>query len=62
METFKAGVQRGNDDKLVPQFTDWRSGEDFELCLVFPPTRYVPERVRALSLFLQQKLAALDLA
>lgn len=48
-----AEVLRGD---LVPLFDDWQSEDEFEFYLVFPPTRYIPERVRALATFLQQRL------
>lgn len=44
--------------ELVELFQDWHSGDAFEFFLVFPPTRYIPERVRALAAFLNDSLTA----
>lgn len=41
---------------LVPIFEDWNSDDEFVFFLVFPPTRYIPQRVRALADFLQNRL------
>lgn len=46
-------VERGD---LVPLFEDWHVGDQFEFFLVFPPTRYIPERVRVLAAFLQEHI------
>lgn len=46
-------VRRG---ELVPLFEDWHSGTSFEFFLVFPPTRYIPERVRLLADFLRERV------
>ncbi|MGI4841462.1 MAG: LysR family transcriptional regulator [Janthinobacterium lividum] len=46
-------VERGD---LIPLFEDWHVGDQFEFFLVFPPTRYIPERVRALATFLQARI------
>jgi DNA-binding transcriptional LysR family regulator len=43
--------------RLIPIFTDWHSDDVFEFFLVFPPTRYIPERVRALADFLRSRLS-----
>ncbi|WP_277963397.1 LysR family transcriptional regulator [Pseudomonas sp. RIT-To-2] len=51
------GVEEIRRGELVPLFEDWHSGEAFEFFLVFPPTRYIPERVRALAAFLQERLS-----
>lgn len=37
---------------------DWQSADRFEFYLVFPPARYVPQRVRSLADFLRDRLAA----
>jgi DNA-binding transcriptional LysR family regulator len=50
----QAEVARG---ELLPLLEDWHSGDQFEFFLVFPPTRYIPERVRALAAFLRERLA-----
>lgn len=50
-------VKRG---KLIPMFGDWQSEDEFEFFLVFPPTRYIPERVRTLANFLQSRLGFTD--
>ena len=50
-------VKRG---KLIPMFGDWQSEDEFEFFLVFPPTRYIPERVRTLANFLQNRLGFTD--
>lgn len=49
----EAQVEQG---LLQPLFEDWQSGEAFEFFLVFPPTRYIPERVRVLADFLQKRV------
>ncbi|MFK3971425.1 LysR family transcriptional regulator [Pseudomonas sp. NPDC087358] len=41
---------------LVPIFEEWNSDDEFVFFLVFPPTRYIPQRVRALADFLQNRL------
>lgn len=41
---------------LLPVFEDWHCDDEFQFFLVFPPTRYIPERVRALADFLQNNL------
>ncbi|MDE1164431.1 MAG: LysR substrate-binding domain-containing protein [Pseudomonas sp.] len=47
-------LERGD---LVTLFPQWDSGDEFAFYLVFPPTRYIPARVRALADFLTQRLA-----
>jgi DNA-binding transcriptional LysR family regulator len=50
----------GNEDvlqgNLLPIFDDWQADDEFEFYLVFPPTRYIPERVRALADYLLASL------
>lgn len=50
----------GNPDvlsgELVPIFDDWQCDDEFVFFLVFPPTRYIPQRVRALADFLLYRL------
>lgn len=50
----------GNEDvlkgDLLAIFDDWQADDEFEFYLVFPPTRYIPERVRALADYLQSAL------
>lgn len=41
---------------LVPIFEEWKCDDEFVFYLVFPPTRYIPQRVRALADFLQNRL------
>lgn len=50
------GVPEVHNGELIPMFDDWRSDDEFAFFLVFPPTRYIPERVRALADFLQNRL------
>ncbi|WP_410951449.1 LysR substrate-binding domain-containing protein [Pseudomonas sp. S1(2024)] len=45
------------EGRLIPIFTDWHSDDVFKFFLVFPPTRYIPERVRVLADFLRSRVS-----
>lgn len=51
------GQQALDSGQLVTILEDWHPTESFEFYLVFPPAKYLPQRVRALAELLKNHLS-----